>query len=316
MDLNLKKPWLVAIWPGMGAVAQIAGTQLVRLLGAEPIAELDPAGFFEPESISVRAGVVQPVQLARSVFYAWRDPKGERDLVVLLAERQPAARGYAYAQALLEVARTFGVERVVTFAAMASPMHPSAAARVFAAATSDALLADLRRDDVTLLAEAEIGGLNGVFVAAAAERALPAMCLLGEFPFFAAAVPNPKASAAVLRVFSSIAGLDLDLAELEADARKIERGLIHHLKNLQRSLTPMETSGDDSSEAEFEATVPTPEESGPDPIPPDVLEHIEALFAAAREDRSKALQLKSELDRRGLFRRYEDRFLDLFKKAG
>jgi hypothetical protein len=47
-----------------------------------------------------------------------------------------------------------------------------------------------------------------------------------------------------------------------------------------------------------------------------VRERIEQLFAATREDRSKALELKAELDRFELFKQFEDRFLDLFKQAG
>jgi hypothetical protein len=42
---------------------------------------------------------------------------------------------------------------------------------------------------------------------------------------------------------------------------------------------------------------------------------IDELFAQARLDRSKAYELKSELDRLDVFRDYEDRFLDLFKNA-
>ena len=40
-----------------------------------------------------------------------------------------------------------------------------------------------------------------------------------------------------------------------------------------------------------------------------------ALFAEAQRDRAKATQLKAELDRLGLFKQYEDRFLDLWKRA-
>jgi len=40
---------------------------------------------------------------------------------------------------------------------------------------------------------------------------------------------------------------------------------------------------------------------------------IETLFEAAQKDRSRAHELKQELDRLDLFREYEDRFLDLFK---
>ena len=41
---------------------------------------------------------------------------------------------------------------------------------------------------------------------------------------------------------------------------------------------------------------------------------IEMLFREASQDRSKAYELKSELDRLGVFADYEDRFLDLFKR--
>jgi hypothetical protein len=42
---------------------------------------------------------------------------------------------------------------------------------------------------------------------------------------------------------------------------------------------------------------------------------IEELFQEAAKDRSKAFELKQELDRLGILKEYEDLFLDLFKKA-
>ena len=42
---------------------------------------------------------------------------------------------------------------------------------------------------------------------------------------------------------------------------------------------------------------------------------IEQLFAAAEKDRGNAMRLKQELDRLNVFKQYEDRFLDLFRKA-
>jgi proteasome assembly chaperone (PAC2) family protein len=306
MQPELRKPWLIAVWPGMGGVAQIAGTYLARQLGAEPVAELDPRGFFDVQSVAVKGGLVQSGGLPRSVFYAWRHPGEGRDLLLLLGERQPSAESARYSQALLEIAEKYGVERVFTFAAMATPIHPTAAPRVFAVASGAELLPELLRDGVTLLDDGEITGLNGVFIGVAASRGLPSVCLLGEFPFFAAPVPNPKASAAVLKVFSALSGVEIDLSEILADARKIEQGLSQHLEGLQRAAelaAPSFESPEGASEGD----------EGPSK---EVLERIERLFAQARSDRSKALELKAELDRQGLFRDYEDRFLDLFKQAG
>jgi hypothetical protein len=55
------------------------------------------------------------------------------------------------------------------------------------------------------------------------------------------------------------------------------------------------------------------EEAGePRPEPHELMPRIEQLFEEAQRDRSKALLLKQELDRWGLFSMFEDRFLDLF----
>jgi len=50
-------------------------------------------------------------------------------------------------------------------------------------------------------------------------------------------------------------------------------------------------------------------------LPQSVKEKIESLFVAAKTDISKAHQLKAELDKWNVYREYEDRFLDLFKKS-
>ncbi len=314
LEVPLRNPWLVAVWPGMGGVAQISGSYLVRQLAAQALAELDPRGFFELQSIAVKGGLVQPGELPHSVFYVWRDPRGVRDVLVMLGDRQPNSDGFRYCEALLEIAAKLGVERVFTFAAMATPIHPTAAPRVFAVATRRELLLELTRESITLLTEGEVTGLNGVFLAAAAARDLPAIGLLGEFPFFAAPVPNPKASAAVLRVFSELSGVPLDLTELDLDAARIERDLVRHLEGLQRAAqltAPPPEAGEEEHETRSAPRAPRRRT-----LSPQVQERIEALFAQAKLDRSKALELKAELDRRHLFARYENRFLDLFKQGG
>ena len=45
------------------------------------------------------------------------------------------------------------------------------------------------------------------------------------------------------------------------------------------------------------------------------LTYLDSGVDQAGKDRSKAFELKAFLDRNGVFGEYEDRFLDLFKKA-
>jgi Zn-dependent M32 family carboxypeptidase len=49
-------------------------------------------------------------------------------------------------------------------------------------------------------------------------------------------------------------------------------------------------------------------------LPVSIKENIEKLFSQAKTDISKANELKSELDKWNVYKEYEDRFLDLFKK--
>ena len=50
-------------------------------------------------------------------------------------------------------------------------------------------------------------------------------------------------------------------------------------------------------------------------IPESVKKKIEGLFKKARDDISCADELKKELDHWSIYKEYEDRFLDLFKKS-
>lgn len=305
--MDLEHPWLVAAWPGMGVVGFGAAAYLARTLGARPVAEVDPHGFFDLERVQVQRGVLQRVRLPRTVFHAWRDPVHHRDLVILLGEAQPQARGYEFCEQVLRTARDLGVERVVTFAAMAAVIDPRADPRVLAVTTPEPALGDeLRSAQVPVLEEGEIGGLNGVLLAVAQQQGLPGVGLLGEFPYFATSLPNPKASRAVLDAFSRLSGVRVDTGDMRAQVDEVERGLVELLERLEKE-------ADEASEGDVAPTVELPEEDGG-----EVADHdgrIEALFARARSDRTAALELKAELDRLGLFKKYEDRFLDLFRRG-
>jgi proteasome assembly chaperone (PAC2) family protein len=316
------KPWLVAAWPGMGNVAAIAAGYLIQKLGMQPESDLPPRGHFDVPHVEVHAGVVAAPRLPRNVFYKWKNPGPGRDLVVLLGEAQPSHGSYAFAHELLDQAQKFGVERVVTFASMASRIHPSQSPKVYGAATGETTVAELRGLGVEMLNDGQIGGLNGVLLGAGAERGVPGVCLLGEMPFFAAGVPNPKAARAVLSVFAVMAGVDINLDELDAHARTVDNALTELLARMREhkaeggEVPPL--PDDPESDVEplnGESTESDAAEAQPGAADPAANQRIEELFEEVGRDRSKAGKLKEELDRLGLYGRYENRFLDLFKRA-
>jgi uncharacterized protein len=311
------RPWLIAAWPGMGNVAAIAAGYLVESLEMKPVAELSPRGHFDIQQVRVRGGVVRRPRLPRSVFYKWENPHG-RDLYVMLGEAQPSVGAYEFTHELLDRAEKFGIERVVTFASLASQLHPTAEPRVAAVATDKKTLAELERLEIGPLQDGEIGGLNGVLLGAATERGMTGVCLLGEIPFFAAAVPNPRGALAALRVFASLAEVKIDTETLEGHAGQMEEVL---MELMQRMKDEAKRSGAEGAEDEFEVEgagdeLPTPEKPEKSALDFAARERIEELFEAARKDRARGMRLKEELDRLGCFKLYENRFLDLFKRAG
>ena len=203
------------------------------------------------------------------------------------------------------------MERVITFGAMGTRMHPAEPSRIFGAATDAANLEDLKKLELTILDEGHISGLNGVVLGVAAERGLPGFSLLGEMPQLFAQLPFPKASLSVLQVFTKIAGIQLDFGELKEQAEQMEHQLEEILAKLEQAMAEQAAQSEDGEEEESYPS-PEPEER----LSPEDEARVERLFDQARENRSKAYELKGLLDKLDVFKDYEDRFLDLFKKPG
>ncbi len=312
---KLNDPWLIAVWPGMGSVSLIAGSYLVTKLQMQQYAEFPAREFFDVDYVEVHHGMAAMGHSPHNVFFLHKDPRGKRDLLLLVGESQPTSHRYAFCRKLMDSAAAMGVSRVMTFAAMATQLHPSHTPRVFGVATSQSGVAELKEAGVEILRDGQISGLNGLLLTAAQDRGVPGVCLLGEMPFFAINLPNPKASCAALKAFAGITGIELELADLEQQAAEIDRQLIELIEKMGR---PASEEASEFAESLAEPQAGLPAEQPPPtqrPLSLEARQKIEELFEKARRDRSKAMDLKQELDRLGVFKKYEDRFLDLFKKA-
>ena len=308
-EQKLNDPWLIAAWPGMGAVAISAGYYLMAKLGMHLLAEFPAREFFDLERVDVKDGLILTGALPRSRLFLWQDPEKCHDLIVFIGEAQPPAKGAAFCAKLIGFANKLRVQRVFTFAAMATQMRPEHESRVFGAAIDRDTLGDFKRLDLQMLEDAQISGLNGVLLGVAADSGMKGGCLLGEMPHVFSQFPFPKASLAVLKAFSAMAAIPLDFTELQTQSREVEKGLEEFLHRLEDSVGNPTEPGAETEEAE-------PEKPSSPRLSNGDKHRIEELFDQARSDRSRAYELKQELDRLKVFQQFEDRFLDLFKKPG
>ncbi|MBI4706846.1 MAG: PAC2 family protein [Candidatus Omnitrophica bacterium] len=307
---RLRKPYLIIAWPGMGEVAFKAVTFLVENLKAEEFAEIIPEEFFYLTGSVIKDGVLSVPQMPQNKFYFWKNKNGKNDLIIFLSNAQPdLMKAEEYSRRIIEFARLYKVDTVVGFASMPQPIEHAHEPGVWYTSTSAELNTFLKKYNFRNLSEGQISGMNGLFLGIAKREGLNGFCLLGEIPLYTIQIENPRASLAVLGAFAKIFGIQLDLSSLKEQAYVMENEinkLLDYLKLGPQGMGPI-------GEEEIERIKKTLGQLTK--LPLSVKEKIEKLFSAAKGDLAKASELKVELDRWNVYKEYEDKFLDLFRKA-
>jgi hypothetical protein len=285
---------MFAAWPGMGNVALGAINYLRRKLDMKRFAQVNTQAFYAPDGITVDAGITELPPPPKSVFYFRHEP----DLVVLENEVQfSGKRGIDFTNQILNFAQDLGVIRIITAAAFPVPNSYRDTVQLFGVSNMKSGLDLLTRYRIKIMDEGSISGLNGLILGYAQEREIESVCVLATMPIYATGFPNPRAWRALVDIFTQILNTRVDLTELDLIIAQTDTKMEQIETRLQEILGVKER-----------------EKTGEEQISQYVLQKIERLFQEAKTSREKALELKRELDRWGLFEMYEDRFLDLFKK--
>lgn len=303
---ELKKPFLVAAWPGMGNVAVTAVNYLKEKLGAKLLGEMPSMEYFAPTGAVVSNQLLRQPDKPVNQFFYYRSAS-DNDILFFLGNIQPIPHlEYRFAQEILKFAKLVGVSTVITTGAAPSDMGFQDNPRVFAVPNRQDMLKKLMEYKVHFMSEGNIAGLNGLLVSVAAEEGIKGMCVLGEIPFFTAQIEFPRASLRILEILVKILGVSIDLVDLELFVAKKEKEF-EPIANLLAKNQP------DKENPEQDKFIPEPDKE----IPRNIRLKVEQLFQQAEFDGNykTKMRLKEELDKWGLFEEYQDRFLDLFRKG-
>ncbi|MFC1871231.1 PAC2 family protein [Chloroflexota bacterium] len=211
---KLKTPNLLAAWPGVGNVSIIVANYLLRNLDFKDLGEIEASYFFDPIGVIVKDSMVEAPQFPQSKFYYCKNRGTGNDLILFIGDSQPTAKGYELANCVLDVGLRFQAGRVYTCAAALSRIHHTEQPRVWGVATSPEVVEDLKRHNLVQKSNFQIAGLNGLLLGVAKERAINAVCLLGEVPTYASQIQNPMAALAVIQVLTEVLDISLDTTEL------------------------------------------------------------------------------------------------------
>jgi hypothetical protein len=322
---KLKKPYMVFAWPGMGEVAFKAASYLVEKLKAEEFASIPAQDFFYLTGSMIKEGILNVPDLPSGKFYFWKNPAtrrggsatyfggktGAHDLIIFISNAQPdLVKAEDYSKRILYVAKLFKADTLVAFASMPLPIDHTQDAAVWFAATHPELRESLKKYNLNMLSDGQISGMNGLFLGIAKREGFKGFCLLGEMPLYTIQIENPRASQAVLKVFVKIFDIHIDFSGLVEQAHKMEAEIDKLLDYLKTG-----TPGQPAPIGEEEIEKIKKALSQLTKLPASVKEKIEKMFCDAMADLKKAHELKAELDKWNVYKEYEDRFLDLFRKG-
>jgi len=308
---RLKNPYLIVAWPGMGEVAFKAATYLVEQLKAEEFAAISPEDFFYLTTSVIQEGILDVPKLPQSKFYYWKNKAGKNDLIIFISSAQPdLAKAENYSKKIIHIAKIFNVEMIISFASMPQPIDHTQEPRIWFTSTSSELNNNLKKYAFNILSEGQISGMNGLFLAIAKKYSFKGFCLLADIPLYTIQIENPKAALAVLSALSKILNIQIDFTRLIEQAHTMESEINKLLDYLK-----LGSGGQAGPIGEEEIEKIKKTLSQLTKLPTSVKERIDKLFEQAKLDIKKANELKAELDKWNVYKEYEDRFLDLFKKA-
>lgn len=307
---KLKNAIFIAAWPGMGEVAYRTVLFLREVMGFKMFAKIESSDFFKPAAVFVEKGVVSLPSMPAGFFY-YLKRKNLPDLILFLGEAQPPLeRAEEFSAAVIDFAKKYKAKYIVTFAAKPEAIDHKNDSLVWIAATNNDVLKEFDEFKLKILTEGQISGLNGIILGVAKNKGLKGVCLLGEIPFYTVQIENPKASMNVLKVLNNYLNLKLNLAPLVDRAKFIEEEidkLIGYLKGESTMPESMPLNDEDIDKIKKDLAAYTK-------LPQSAREKIDAMIKEAQQDITFASKLKEELDRWNVYKEYEDRFLDLFKK--
>lgn len=299
---ELVNPVMFCGWPGIGNIGILAVDTLRKMLFAEEFGEIEPWDFFDPRKVVITDGLLEDLEFPKSTFFFYRT--GKRDVVLFIGDEQPAeeetvyARGekaYRMSHLVLDAAEKFGCRTIYTSGAAVTKIHHSFKPRVWAVPNTPELI-DTMKDYKNTICVSEIegsdgqgsiSGLNGLLLGVAREREMNAICLMGEIPYYlhGAPWPYPKASQAVLEVFSEILEMTIDVSQFAEMIQQTEKNIEEFLENFfQTETIPLEVRSKLRDEIEkLKRSGPAKSEPTGEEVTELILERIDELFKKERK---------------------------------
>jgi proteasome assembly chaperone (PAC2) family protein len=216
-EITLTNPVVVAAftgWNDAGDAASNAVRTLIETSGATALAEIDPEPF--TDFATVRPHVRLDEQRNRSIVWptvgVWAASLPGTDAVLVLGP-EPALRWRTFCEQLVGIAHRAGAPTAFTLGALLADVPHTRRTQIIGTATDDALL---ERFELERSRYEGPTGIVGVLHEALSLGGLPTASLWAAVPGYAAQLPSPRATYALLERLCSMMGTPAPVAGVTA----------------------------------------------------------------------------------------------------
>ena len=254
--VGLTNPVVVAAftgWNDAGDAASTAVRTLVETSGATALAEIDPEWFTDFATVRphVRLDDARNRTIVWPTVGVWGASLPGTDVVLVLGP-EPALRWRTFCEQIGAIATRVGAPTAFTLGALLADVPHTRRTQIIGTATDSSLI---DRFDLERSRYEGPTGIVGVLHDALSRRGLPTASLWAAVPGYAAQLPSPRATAALLDRLCSMMGTPAPIAELssqipEYDAKVAaliadDEDLVTYVSRLEDLVDEMEDVDDD-----------------------------------------------------------------------
>jgi predicted ATP-grasp superfamily ATP-dependent carboligase len=214
----LEHPVLIAAFRGWNDGAQgasLAGGYLAKTWGAEQFASIEPEDFYDFQAtrpmVSLVDGLTRRIDWPENDFYH-ASPEGLGRGALLLLGVEPNLRWRRFSSLIVDLAREYEVEMVVTLGALLADVPHTRPAPVTGTASDLELV-----EQLGLQASRYEGptGIVGVLHDACREASIQSVSLWAAVPHYVSLAPSPRAALALCQRLGDLLEAKIDTDELE-----------------------------------------------------------------------------------------------------
>lgn len=246
---ELRNPYVIAAFTGWNDAADAASgavKHLVETMNATPLAEIDPEAFTDFATIRphVRLSDIGARHIVWPTVSMWTVSTPQRDLILVLGP-EPALQWKTFAHQILGVASEYGASTLISLGALLADVPHRRPTQVLGTAADQEAI---DRYDLPRSQYEGPTGIVGVLGDACHRAGVSSLSLWAAVPAYAAQIPSPKASLALVEKIADLLDLDLPrtpLAELVEHYDDQVEQLITSDSSLSRYLERIENMDDD-----------------------------------------------------------------------